>query len=58
VTGSGHLGLRFAALKSRGADEPVNTPAQNPGFSTSEAKFARDTDSLLEGERFEPTTFR
>ena len=34
------------------------TPAEEPGLSTWEGEFPRDMDSLLEGDRFEPSVSR
>ena len=34
------------------------TPAEEPGLSTWEGEFPRDMDSLLEGDRFEPSLSR
>ena len=33
-------------------------PRENPGFSTYEGGFPRETDSLAEGEGFEPSVLR
>src|SRR5207253_2271647 len=49
-----HVAPRCPSLPTT-VPAPARTPAENPGFSTWQAKFARDTDCLLEGDGFEPS---
>jgi hypothetical protein len=53
-----YLGWPDVAAPSTSLPTPslalARTPAENLGFSTQAAEFARETDCLLEGTGFEP----